>query len=322
MTEGFNIGPLTIRFYALIILAGALFAAWLTSQNAKHFGRNGEKTWDLLPVLLVFGIIGARLWHVFTPSASNAAAGITTAYYLANPIEILKTWQGGLGIPGAVIGGLIGLLIYTLFTKESFAEWSDFAAPGLLFAQAIGRWGNFVNQELYGGPSDLPWAIKIDPLYRLKGFESVERYHPLFLYESILNIIGGLFLLFAARKWREKLYKGDTFIMYLVVYPMIRFFMEFLRLDPSPVAGININQTIMGIVAVLAALYLLYRHFGHAPKAGHYEFEEETEIDISEMGSPVSKSTSTDFLTNAMADNPWPTLEEMTELMKQMVKKE
>lgn len=321
MIQGFNIGPLTIRFYALIILAGALFAAWLTSVNARHFGRDGEKTWDLLPILLVFGIIGARLWHVFTPSASNAAAGITTAFYLANPIEILKTWQGGLGIPGAVIGGLIGLLIYTLFSKQSFAEWSDFAAPGLLFAQAIGRWGNFINQELYGGPSNLPWAIKIDPAYRLKGFESVERYHPLFLYESLLNIFGGLFLLYAARKWREKLYKGDLFLMYLVIYPMIRFFMEFLRLDPSPVAGININQTIMGIVALLSALYLLYRHYGRAPKAGHYEYEDEEGIEITSITSPVVETIPSDFLSKAMANDPWPSLEEMAETMKQMVKK-
>ncbi|MGB4596013.1 MAG: prolipoprotein diacylglyceryl transferase [Anaerolineaceae bacterium] len=322
MIQGFNIGPLTIRFYALIILAGALFAAWLTSQNAKHFGRDGEKTWDLLPILLVFGIIGARLWHVFTPSASNAAAGITTAFYLANPIEILKTWQGGLGIPGAVIGGLIGLLIYTHFSKESFAEWSDFLAPGLLIAQAIGRWGNFVNQELYGGPSNLPWAIKIDPQYRLKGFESVELYHPLFLYESILNVLGGLFLLYAARKWREKLYKGDIFIMYLVIYPMIRFFMEFLRLDPSPVNGININQTIMGIVAVLAALYLLYRHFVRAPKAGHYEFDDEEGIEVSGMISPVVETVEPEFLSKAIAEDHWPTLAEMSETMRQFAKKE
>lgn len=322
MIDGFTIGPLTIKFYALIILVGALFAAWLTSQNAKLFGRDGEKTWDLLPILLVFGIIGARLWHVFTPSASNAAEGITTAYYLANPIEILKTWKGGLGIPGAVIGGLIGLLIYTLFSKQSFAEWSDFAAPGLLFAQAIGRWGNFVNQELYGGPSNLPWAIKIDPAHRLKGFESVERYHPLFLYESLLNILGGLFLLYAARKWREKLYKGDIFLMYLVIYPAIRFFMEFLRLDPSPVNGININQTIMGIVAVLAALYLLYRHFVRAPKAGHYEIEDKEGIEVSGMTSPVAEVAASDYLSKAMADDPWPTLEEMSVTMKQMVKKD
>lgn len=321
MIEGFTIGPITIRFYALIILAGALIAAWLTSVNAKNFGRDGEKVWDLLPLLLVFGIIGARLWHVFTPSASNAAAGITTEFYLKNPVEILKTWQGGLGIPGAVIGGLIGLLIYTKYAKQSFAEWSDFIAPGLLIAQSIGRWGNFVNQELYGGPSNLPWSIKIDPRYRLPGFESVERYHPLFLYESILNVLGGLFLLFAARKWREKMYKGDIFLMYLVIYPTIRFLMEFLRLDPSPVNGININQTIMGIIALLSALYLLYRHFVRAPKAGHYELIDEEGIEVSGMSVPVAETAETEYLRSGMETNPWPTLEEMTTVMKQMDKK-
>jgi len=321
MIDGITIGPLTIKFYALIILAGALFAAWLASKNAKDFGREGDRVWDILPILLIMGIIGARLWHVFTPSASNAAEGITTQFYLSNPIEILKTWKGGLGIPGGVIGGVIGLLIYTIFSKQSFAEWADFLAPGLLFAQAIGRWGNFVNQELYGGPSDLPWAIRIDPAHRLRGFENVERYHPLFLYEFLLNALGGVFLLFAVRKWREKLYRGDIFIMYLIVYPTIRFFLEFLRLDPSPINDININQTVMGIIAVLAFLWMLYRHFIKAPKSGHYELIDKEGIEVSGMAAPGSaESVDTEFLAKAMINDPWLELAEMTEAMKKMGK--
>ncbi|MGV7975568.1 MAG: prolipoprotein diacylglyceryl transferase [Anaerolineaceae bacterium] len=281
MPQGFQIGPLTIRYYALIILAGALLGAWLASVEAKRRGKDGNLVWDILPWLLVGGIIGARLWHVFTPSASNVAMGLTTKYYLTHPLQILMIWNGGLGIPGAVIGGALALWIYCRATKQKFLEWADIIAPGLLIGQAIGRWGNFINQELYGSPSNLPWAITIDPRYRLPGFETVAKYHPLFLYESVLNLMAAGILLYVGRKYKNKLYRGDIFLLYLVLYPVIRFALEYLRLDPSPVAGININQTVMGIVAVFSITILIIRHTIRRPKDVQ---ELETEgIDISEM---------------------------------------
>lgn len=260
MPQGFNIGPLTIRFYAIIIITGAILGSWLAARLAKRAGRNPEVILDILPWLLIGGIIGARLWHVFTPSASNQAMGITTQNYLRNPIEILKIWKGGLGIPGGVIGGALTLVIYCKARKLNFLEWADYIAPGLLIGQAIGRWGNFVNQEVYGGPSNLPWAITIDPAYRMPGFEQVARYHPLFLYESLLNLLAAGLLVLISRKWRKKLFAGDLFLLYLVLYPTIRFFLEFMRLDPSPVAGININQTSMLVVLIIAILLLVLRH--------------------------------------------------------------
>ncbi len=285
MPQGFQIGPLTIRYYALIILAGALLGAWLASVEAKRRGKDGNLVWDILPWLLVGGIIGARLWHVFTPSASNVAMGLTTKYYLTHPLQILMIWNGGLGIPGAVIGGALALWIYCRATKQKFLEWADIIAPGLLIGQAIGRWGNFINQELYGSPSNLPWAITIDPRYRLPGFETVAKYHPLFLYESVLNLLAAGILLYVGRKYKTKLYRGDIFLLYLVLYPVIRFALEYLRLDPSPVAGININQTVMGIVAVLSITILIIRHTIRRPKDVQ---ELETEgIDISDM-QPVA----------------------------------
>ena len=281
MPQGFQIGPLTIRYYALIILAGALLGAWLASVEAKRRGKDGNLVWDILPWLLVGGIIGARLWHVFTPSASNVAMGLTTKYYLTHPLQILMIWNGGLGIPGAVIGGALALWIYCRATKQKFLEWADIIAPGLLIGQAIGRWGNFINQELYGSPSNLPWAITIDPRYRLPGFETVAKYHPLFLYESVLNLLAAGILLYVGRKYKNKLYRGDIFLLYLVLYPVIRFALEYLRLDPSPVAGININQTVMGIVVVFSITILIIRHTIRRPKDVQ---ELETEgIDISEM---------------------------------------
>ena len=260
MIQGFNIGPLTIRFYAILIIIGAIAGSWLASRQTKKHGEDSEIILDLLPWLLIGGIIGARLWHVFTPSASNIAQGVTTENYLRNPIEILKMWKGGLGIPGGVIGGALALIFYTKARKLSFWQWADFIAPGLLIGQSIGRWGNFVNQEVYGRPSNLPWAITIDPRYRISGFEFVEKYHPLFLYESLLNLVGAGVLLLIDRKFKDKLFKGDIFFGYLIWYSTVRFFLEFLRLDPSPVNGININQTSMLVVGVLAAIVLVLRH--------------------------------------------------------------
>lgn len=285
MPQGFNIGPLTIRFYAILIILGALVAAWLTSRQAKKNGKDPDIVLDLMPWLLIGGIIGARLWHVFTPSASNIAMGVTTENYLKNPIEILKMWKGGLGIPGGVIGGAIALILYTKIKKLNFWQWADFIAPGLLIAQAIGRWGNFVNQEVYGRPSNLPWAITIDPQYRISGFEAVEKYHPLFLYESLLNLLGAGLLLLVGKKFKEKLYKGDLFFGYLVIYPTIRFFLEFLRLDPSPVNGINVNQTAMLVVGVIALVVLILRHTLWAEKLAQKEMdlEQETSTFVSEV---------------------------------------
>ena len=260
MPQGFNIGPITIRYYSILIILGAIMGAWLAARQAKKHGEDPEIILDLLPWLLIGGIIGARIWHVFTPSASNIAHGVTTENYLRNPIEILKTWNGGLGIPGGVIGGALTLVIYSKLKKINFWEWADFIAPGLLIGQAIGRWGNFINQEVYGRPTNLPWAISIDPQYRISGFEHVVKYHPLFLYESVLNLIGAGILLWLDRKYKDKLFRGDILFGYLIWYSTVRFFLEFLRLDPSPVNGINVNQTAMLVVGVLALLILVLRH--------------------------------------------------------------
>ncbi len=289
MREGIQIGPIIIRYYALIIMAGVIVAAWLSTVEAKRREKDGEMIWDMLPWIVIGGILGARIWHILTPPASMVEMGLTTNYYFTHPLEMLAIWKGGLGIPGAVIGGALALWIYTRKHNDSFLEWADIVAPGLALAQAIGRWGNFVNQEVYGSPSDLPWVIKIDPLHRLPGFETVETYHPLFLYESLLNILVAGILLLVGRKYKNKLFKGDIFFLYLVLYPLIRFGLEFLRLDPSPVAGLNINQTFMAVVAIAASVLLILRHTIWAEKIAtsqvkfvEEQTEEKMDLQISE----------------------------------------
>lgn len=260
MVDGITIFGFKIYFYGILIMLGALAATWLAAYRAKEFDQDPEMAWDILPWALVGGIIGARLWHILTPPASMVEQGITTVYYLTHPIEMLNIRNGGLGIPGAVLGGFVAVLIYTRRKEVSILTWADIIAPGLALAQGIGRWGNFFNQEVYGAPTNLPWKLYIEPLRRLPEFTNVEYYHPLFLYEFIWNLLNAGILIYLGRRFRGWLKNGDLFFIYLVFYGVGRFLLEFLRLDPSPVAGINANQMLMTIVAVGAAAALIFRH--------------------------------------------------------------
>lgn len=257
---GFQLGPLFVHFYGVIIMFGALAAAFLTAYRANQKGKNPEFVWDALSIVLIFGVLGARLWHIFTPPPSMVAQGITTMYYLTHPLDALAIWRGGLGIPGGVIGGALAMYWYARRRGEDFGVWADLAAPGVALAQAVGRWGNFVNQELYGAPTSLPWAIYIDPQHRVPGFENFERFHPLFLYESLWNLGNMFLLLWLSRKRADQLRKGDLALVYLIVYPVGRFLLEFLRLDAAQVGGLNANQTFMAVVALVAAGSLFFRH--------------------------------------------------------------
>jgi phosphatidylglycerol:prolipoprotein diacylglycerol transferase len=257
MPGGFFIGPIEIRFYGIILMLGALAGAWLATREAKRRGYEPEIVWDLLTYLLIGGIIGARLWHILTPPPSS---GVTASWYFTHPLDAIAVWKGGLGIPGAVIAGIIVLFFYARRHKLDFAEWTDIAAPSLALGQGIGRWGNFFNQELYGAPTSLPWKLYIDPEHRLAGFSNVEYYHPLFFYESVWNFANMFLLLWISRRFADRLKKGDIFFIYLMVYPVGRFLLDFLRLDASLVGGININQTVMAVVAVFAAATLYLRH--------------------------------------------------------------
>lgn len=260
MPSSVFIGPLEIHFYGIILMLGALAAAWLADREARRRGLRNELVWDALIWVLIAGIIGARIWHILTPPPSMVEAGFTTEYYLTHPLEAINIRRGGLGIPGAILAGGLALYFFTRRYKLDFAVWADVAAPAVALGQAIGRWGNFVNQELYGAPTDLPWAIYIDEQHRLEEYSSVAYYHPLFLYESLWNFANMFFLLWLARRFPDRLKNGDLFLTYLITYPIGRFFLEFLRLDASQVAGINANQTLSLIVAVLAAGILVWRH--------------------------------------------------------------
>ncbi|MFO8035458.1 MAG: prolipoprotein diacylglyceryl transferase [Anaerolineales bacterium] len=256
MPSGFQVGPFFIHFYGVIAMVGVLAATWLSIREAKRWGEDPVFIADVLPWIVIAGVVGARIWHVFTPPQSMVESGITTRYYLTHLYEAVAIWKGGLGIFGAVTGGAVALWIYARIKGENALRWFDIIAPGLALGQAIGRWGNFINQEVYGLPSNVPWAIFIDKAHRLTGYKDIAYYHPLFLYESLWNLLNMTLLLWIGRKYKDKLHVGSVFLIYLIVYGVGRFGLEFLRLDISPVEGVNANQAFVAFVAVLAAILL------------------------------------------------------------------
>ena len=258
--EGFSLGPLLFRWGGLLIMLGIAAGLLLAVREAKKRKDDAEIIFDLFLPLIIWGTIGARLWHILTPPLSSVQLGLTTQYYLSHPIDMLALWIGGYGIPGALIGGIIALFFFARTNEYSFWELADLLAPSFALVQAIGRLGNYFNQELYGLPTNLPWKIFIEPAYRLVGFETVETYHPLFAYEAILNFAIMIFLLWLARRFSNTLKTGDLFLAYLGTYSVVRLSLEFLRLDVSLVNGINVNQVFFAIVLISAGFYLYWRH--------------------------------------------------------------
>lgn len=261
---GQTINP-TLHFYGLLIVIGILAGTSLAAWLAKRDGKDPEHIWNGMMWAVALGVIGARLWFVFFPPVATAEAGKDTAWMLKNFFDLndgaIAVWSGGLGIFGGVIGGFIGILIYVYRAKlTDLWVWMDMAAIGLPLGHAIGRWGNYVNQELYGKPTELPWAISIDnPPAQYAGASG---FHPLFLYESLWNIALCGFLVWLWLKHRERFIKGDFLLIYLMGYPPIRFLLEFLRVEIAEVPGIGVNssQTISVIGFVIAAALFIYRH--------------------------------------------------------------
>jgi len=252
-----RIGPLAIHWYGLLIVGGAMAAAYVASIEARRRGENPDIVWDMLIWVIFCGIIGARIYHVLSTPANGQ---LGWPYYKEHPLDALKIWQGGLAMYGALAGGIVGLATYAWRHKLDFLYWLDIAMPTVLLAQAIGRWGNFINQELYGYPTELPWGIYIPPEKRLPGLERFDRFHPVFLYESVLAFIGFLLIMWIARHWEKRLLKGDLVAAYFVWYPLVRTFTESLRPDAWKVGGLPMAQIISLAAALVAGVTLVLRH--------------------------------------------------------------
>ena len=260
MTEGLSLGPILLRWNGLLIACGMALGALLSAREAKRHGYDADLIYYLFLPLAVWGTLGARLWHILTPPLSSVQLGLTTQHYLTHALDFIAFWLGGFGFPGALIGGGLALLYFAKKNELSFWALTDVLAPGLALGQAIGRIGNYFNQELYGLPTDLPWKIFIDPAYRLSGFEAVNFYHPLFAYESLLSL-GNLFLLlWLSRRFAETLAAGDLFFAYLGFHSLARFLLEFLRLDVALVNGLNINQVFFAVTLLFSSVSLFWHH--------------------------------------------------------------
>lgn len=256
-----------MNFSAYGLIVGIAFVlAFSLSERILHIHRPEKRRLDsLLAIVFLCGLIGARLYHVVTD----------WHLYANNITEVFFIWRGGLGIFGAIAGGLLGLFIWrrTTASKWTLFELIDAAAISLPFAQAIGRWGNFLNQELYGLPTNLPWAITIDLQHRFPGYESVERYHPLFFYEFLSNLAIGLGLYFLWRMGRRtrqvgflQLGSGIFAGLYSLWYGTIRFTLEFLRIETAAgLLGISIAQWV-SLGLVFLGLVLLARAAGGGGK--------------------------------------------------------
>ena len=264
--ESFALGPFTIHMYALCILTGIVVAYLI---GASRFKKRGGDSGDLLDIVLwavPIGIVGGRLFHVFTHPLDyfGVYPNLQETLY-----HVVAVWEGGLAIYGAIIAGTFGAWLGARFSKVRFVSVLDALAPGVILAQAIGRWGNWFNQELFGEPTDLPWGLKIpvgNPAAP-KEFSSDTLYHPAFLYEFVFNSLAFVLLILLDKRFQLRW--GKLFAAYLVTYSTIRFFIEGIRLDPSAVFyGLRTNQwsAVIGILIGLSIFYIQNRrHPGLEP---------------------------------------------------------
>lgn len=230
----FEIFGLEVRWYGILIGMSMLLGTIIGLQAAKRKGVDEEDLIDLLLIAIPISILGARLYYVI----------FRWDYYSQNPSKILNIRGGGLAIHGGIIAAIIVGIIFSKKRGLNFWVLGDIAAPSLILGQAIGRWGNYINQEAYGRPTDLPWGIIVDGV----------KVHPTFLYESIWNFIVFIFLLWYSRN-KSKI-NGEVFLMYLILYSLARFFIEGLRIDSLMLGPIRVAQLISLILIIIPGIIL------------------------------------------------------------------
>lgn len=233
-----------INPYGFLILLSICSCIFVVKRLVKKQDEGifwGVAFWSIL-----CGILGARIYHIFS----------MLPYYSYHTGQIFNLLNGGLGIWGAVIGGALGASIYLFIKKQNILRWLDLISVSIPLGQAIGRWGNFFNRELFGTPTDLPWGIYIKLENRPLEFLNYSKFHPLFLYESILDLILFIVLLKLYKSRSGKVKDGTFLAVYLGSYAFIRFFLEYLRINPWTYAGLNVSQTLSILVLGLSVLFL------------------------------------------------------------------
>ena len=243
-----------IYFYGVILAIAITVGTFISDEIAtKYFGFKKETIIDLAPYLIIFGIIGARLYYCL----------LNYDFYLKFPTEILAIRHGGISIHGAILGGLIGLIIFAKRRKLSILKLCDVSAIGLALAQSIGRWGNFFNSEAFGAPTNLPWKLYIAPQYRPIPYTNESYFHPTFLYESILDFILFLLLYFVVKNNKQRK-DGNIALLYLIIYSAIRIFVEHFRIDSVRfIWGYPVAIVVSVGIIILASILLLFRNLAN-----------------------------------------------------------
>ncbi len=247
-----ELGPIPIRGYALCIITGILVAVWWSDRRWVARGGLPGQVADVSVWGVIFGLVGGRLYHVLTDWQLYFGAG-------RNPVEALYVWRGGLGVWGAIALGAVGVWLGARRVGIPIVPMLDTMAPTVLVAQAIGRWGNWFNQELFGGPTDLPWGLEIDLAHRPAGYLDEKTFHPTFLYESLWALAGVGLVLWLERRFR--LGHGRVAAVYVMVYTAGRGWIEMMRTDTvqmDDVLGLRLNVWTSIVLFVLAAAYFAW----------------------------------------------------------------
>lgn len=249
-----TIGPINIHWYGFFIMLGVLAALTVAIYLAKLHGLKSETIIDLAVWLIIGGIIGARLYDIF----------LEWPYFLTHPQDIIKIWQGGLAIHGAIIGGLIALWLYAKKYRQNFWQLAAITITALPLAQAIGRWGNYFNQELFGYPTNLPWGLPIGLARRPFEYLIYSYFHPAFLYESIGDLIIFLILIYF-QIWliKKQKFSAASYVLcvasYALLYSILRFSTEFIRIDTTPtLLELRFPQIISLLIIFLSLGYFAY----------------------------------------------------------------
>ena len=257
-----QIGPLPVYWYGLGYALGLALAYIVMTREARRRGHDADLIANGLIVVAVAALAGGRIYHVIDQWQN---------LYAADPLRVILPPYTGLGVYGGLITGTIAGAVYTIWKLVSFWTWADIVAPGLFAMQAVGRWGNFFNQELYGPPTNLPWGIAIQCEHRIPAYPcatyplATTHFHPLFLYESLSGAIGLLVLLFLARRFAGRLRTGDLLGVFFIWYGVVRFALETLRADNWTFFGIPTAQLFSVLFVVVGLALIAWRHARRAP---------------------------------------------------------
>lgn len=296
-----------LRWYGVIVMIGVVVGALIVERELKRRGEKGDRIWDALIWVLPAGIVGARLWYVL-----NATLGGNRSY-LENPAGIVRVWEGGLHIFGGFLFGAVALLLYLRQNRLDPWLFLDAAGPAVLIGQGIGRIANFINQELYGPPTTLPWGIPIQSEHRLPQYQDLDlfpvettRFHPTFAYEMLWNFAAAGLLLWLSRRYKDELKPGTLFGGWLVLAGVGRAIIELFRPDQPKIAGLGISYSSIfaALMAIAGASLLLVRY-----KAIHTRFAEDWEEEY-KTGSLVDQVSENAKTVDAFEEHSDDTMEE------------